>query len=98
MSLDAAAHCAEKPTAVISARSAGLREIQTGHRNFRRFGIASVGRLIALGTGAKPVIVKPPKPRAPGELTAEMQEAIREVEKARVDDKKLQDAKGPKKK
>jgi hypothetical protein len=58
----------------------------------------STRELMALGSGARPVIVKAPKPRAPGETTAEMQEALKEVERARAEDKKMQDAKRPTKK
>jgi hypothetical protein len=53
--------------------------------------------LVALGTGAKPVIVKKPKPRATGEISPEMEEALKEVEKARQEDAKLHDSKAPKK-
>jgi hypothetical protein len=58
----------------------------------------STFELTALGTGAKPVIVKKPRARAPGEVSPEMEEALREIEKARQEDARRGAAKAPKKK
>ena len=53
--------------------------------------------LTKMGTGAKPVIVKKPTPKKPGEISPEMLEAFKEVEKARQEDKKARESRDSKK-
>jgi hypothetical protein len=54
--------------------------------------------LLKVGTGAKSVIVKKPKAPVPGEISPEMEAALKEVERAKEEDKKARESKDAKKK
>jgi len=58
----------------------------------------STMELLKLGTGAKAVIVKTPKAPVPGEISPEMEAALKEVERAKEEDRKARESKDTKKK
>jgi len=54
--------------------------------------------LLKVGTGAKPVIVKTPKAPVPGEISPEMEAALKEVEQAKEENRKARESKDARKK